>query len=95
MKKSELVDALAGAADLTKAQAEATIDALPGIVLGALNDGGSIVLPGIAKIEAKHRAARDARNPSSGETIKLPATTVAGFKVVKPFKDAVAKIKTG
>ena len=53
MKKSELVDALAGAADLTKAQAEATIDALPGIVLGALNDGGSIVLPGIAKIEER------------------------------------------
>ena len=95
MKKSELVDALASTADLTKAQAEAAIDALPGIVLGALNDGGSIVLPGIAKIEAKHRAARDARNPSNGETIKLPATTVAGFKVVKPFKDAVAKIKTG
>ena len=95
MKKSELVDALAGAADLSKAQAEAAIDALPDIVLGALNDGGSIVLPGIAKIEAKHRAARDARNPSTGDTIKLPATTVAGFKVVKPFKDAVAKIKTG
>ena len=95
MKKSELVDALAGAADLSKAQAEAAIDALPGIVLGELNDGGSIVLPGIAKIEAKHRAARDARNPSTGDTIKLPATTVAGFKVVKPFKDAVAKIKTG
>ena len=95
MKKSELVDALAGAADLSKAQAEAAIDALPGVVLSALNDGGSVVLPGIAKVEAKHRAARDARNPSSGETIKLPATTVAGFKVVKPFKEAVAKIKTG
>ena len=40
MKKSELVDALAGAADLSKAQAEAAIDALPGIVLGELNDGG-------------------------------------------------------
>ncbi|MEM9059486.1 MAG: HU family DNA-binding protein [Pseudomonadota bacterium] len=95
MKKSELVDALAAAADLNKSQAEAAIDALPGVVLGALGNGGSVVLPGIAKIEAKHRAARDARNPSSGETIKLPATTVAGFKVVKPFKDAVAKIKTG
>ena len=95
MKKSELVDALASAADLTKAQAEATLDALPGVVLSALNNGGSVILPGVAKIEAKHRAARDARNPSSGETIKLPATTVAGFKVVKSFKEAVAKIKTG
>ena len=95
MKKSELVDALAGAADLSKAQAEAAIDALPGVVLSALGNGGSVVLPGIAKVEAKHRAARDARNPSSGETIKLPATTVAGFIVVKPVNEAVAMIKTG
>lgn len=94
MKKSELVDALAGAADLSKAQAEAALDSLADVVVGGLKAGDAVTLPGIVKIEARHRAARDARNPSSGETIKLPATTVAGFKVVKPFKDAVSTIKT-
>lgn len=94
MKKAELVDAIASAADITKAQADSVLGALPGIVLTALKGEGSVTLPGIAKIEAKHRAARTMRNPATGGEIKKDATTVPGFKPVKPFKDDVAKIKT-
>ncbi|MEO1494465.1 MAG: HU family DNA-binding protein [Pseudomonadota bacterium] len=93
MKKAELIDALAEATDLNKTQVDAVLDALPGVVLSALKGEGSLTLPGIAKIEARARPARKARNPATGAEIKIAATTVAGFKPVKPFKDAVAKVK--
>ncbi len=92
MKKSELVDALAGATGQTKAAVGAVLDALPGVVLKGLK-AGAVTLPGIAKIDAKRRAARTVRNPATGASMKSPATTVASMKAVKPFKDSVAKIK--
>jgi len=92
MKKSELVDALAGATGQTKAAVGAVLDALPGVVLKGLKTG-AVTLPGIAKIDAKRRAARTVRNPATGASMKSPATTVASMKAVKPFKDSVAKIK--
>jgi DNA-binding protein HU-beta len=92
MKKSELVDALAGATGQTKAAVGAVLDALPGVVLKGLKNG-AVTLPGIAKIDAKRRAARTVRNPATGASMKSPATTVASMKAVKPFKDSVAKIK--
>jgi DNA-binding protein HU-beta len=93
MKKAELVDALASAADLNKSQVDAMLEALPGVILGALNSHGSLTLPGVAKIEARARPERKARNPATGAEITIAATTVAGFKPVKPFKEAVAKVK--
>jgi len=93
MKKSELIDALAGATGQAKSAVEAVVDALPGVVLAGLGSGAAVTLPGIAKIDAKHRPARTVRNPSTGASMQSAATTVAAIKPVKPFKDAVAKIK--
>jgi len=91
MKKSELIDALADASGQSKAAVEGVLDALPGVLLSGLaND--AVTLPGVAKIAARHRAARTVRNPATGASMNSPATTVASIKPVKPFKDAVAKI---
>jgi len=92
MKKSDLVDALASASGQTKAAVGAVLDALPGVVLKGLG-AGAVTLPGVAKIDARRRAARTVRNPATGASMNSPATTVASIKPVKPFKDAVAKIK--
>lgn len=92
MKKSELVDALAQATGQTKAGVEAVLDALPDAVMKGLRRGDSVTLPGIAKIDAKRRAARTVRNPATGATMQSPATTVAAIKPVKAFKDSVAKV---
>ena len=93
MKKSDLIDALAGATGQSKTDVTAVIDALPGVVLAGLGSGAAVTIPGIAKIDAKHRAARTVRNPATGASMQSAATTVASIKPVKPFKDAVANIK--
>lgn len=92
MKKSDLVDALADATGQSKASVEAVLDALPGAVMSGLGAGAAVTLPGIAKIDARARAARTVRNPATGASMVSPATTVASIKPVKQFKDAVAKL---
>jgi DNA-binding protein HU-beta len=92
MKKSDLIDALAGTTGQSKASVEAVLDALPGAVMSGLSAGDAVTLPGIAKIDAKARAERTVRNPATGASMVSPATTVASIKPVKPFKDAVAKL---
>lgn len=92
MKKSELVDALAQATGQTKSGVEAVLDALPDAVMQGLKGGDAVTLPGIAKIDARKRAARTVRNPATGATMQSPATTVASIKPVKAFKDSVAKL---
>ena len=93
MKKSELIDALAGASGQSKASVDAVLEALPGVLLAGMA-GDAVTLPGVAKFAARHRAERNVRNPATGAAMVSPATTVAAIKSVKPFKDAVAKIST-
>jgi len=93
MKKSELVDALAGASGQSKASVDAVLEALPGVLLSGMA-GDAVTLPGVAKFAARHRAERNVRNPATGASMVSPATTVAAIKVVKPFKEAAAKIST-
>jgi DNA-binding protein HU-beta len=90
MKKAELVDALAEASGQSKTAVSAVIDALPEVVLSGMQNHGSVTLPNFVKIDAKARAARTVRNPATGEPVSKPATTVAGFKPAKQFKDSVA-----
>lgn len=92
MKKSELVAALAQASGQSKTAVEAVLDALPQVVLTGLASG-PVTLPGIAKIDARHRPPRTVRNPATGATMTAPATTVPVIKPAKPFKEAVAKIR--
>jgi len=93
MNKAELVDALASATGMTKADAGRAVDALfstdGGVIAHALKDGGKVQITGFGTFETKARKARTGRNPRTGETIKIAATQTPGFRAGKGLKDAV------
>lgn len=89
MNKRELTDAVASAADLGKAEAGRAVDAVLGAISGALGQGDSVSLVGFGTFSVKHRAARQGRNPRTGETIQIAATSVPGFKAGRALRDAV------
>tara|TARA_A100001391_G_scaffold80536_4_gene52401 strand:+ start:1782 stop:2054 length:273 start_codon:yes stop_codon:yes gene_type:complete len=89
VNKSELIDAIAAAADISKADAGRALDATLDAVTGALKKGDSVSLVGFGTFSVKERAAREGRNPQTGETIKIAAAKVPGFKAGKALKDAV------
>jgi DNA-binding protein HU-beta len=89
MNKSELVDAVANAANLSKADAGRAVDAVVNSITSALKKGQQVSVVGFGTFSVKHRAARAGRNPRTGETIKIQASNVPGFKAGKALKDAV------
>jgi len=90
MKASELAQGLADSVGIKRQQAADLLRNLGVAVSTTLKDGGETVLPGIGKLKPDARAARTARNPSTGATIAVPAKTVVKFKVAKELADAVA-----
>ena len=89
MNKSELIDAIAASADISKADAGRALDATLEAVTGALKKGDSVSLVGVGTFAVKERAAREGRNPQTGQTIQIAAAKVPGFKAGKALKDAV------
>lgn len=89
MKKDELAQAVADAAGLSKADADKAIKAVVEAVTAAVVSGDKVVIPQLGTFEPRERAAREGRNPQSGETIQIAATTVPGFKPAQAFKNAV------
>ena len=89
MNKSELIDAIAAAADLSKADAGRALDATIDSITGSLKKGDSVSLVGFGTFQVKQRAAREGRNPQTGKTIQIAAATVPSFKAGKALKDAV------
>jgi DNA-binding protein HU-beta len=93
MNKSDLVDALASSADMTKADASRAIDALfapsGGVISGALKSGQRVQITGFGTFEAKHRKARMGRNPRTGQAIHIAATKTPAFRAGKGLKDAI------
>lgn len=89
MNKSELIDAVAAAADLSKAAAGRALDAMVDTVTDALKEGDQVVLVGFGTFSVKERAARTGRNPQTGEPIEISAAKVPSFKAGKALKDAV------
>ena len=89
MNKSELIDAIAAAADLSKADAGRALDATIEAVTGALKKGESVSLVGFGTFQVKERAAREGRNPQTGATIQIAKAQVPSFKAGKALKDAV------
>ena len=92
MNKSDLVDALANQAGMTKADAARALEAMfgsSGIIASALKAGDKVQITGFGAFEAKHRKARTGRNPRTGDTIQIPATKTPGFKAGKGLKDAI------
>ncbi|MBA3660404.1 MAG: HU family DNA-binding protein [Gammaproteobacteria bacterium] len=89
MNRTELIDLIAEKAELTKALASRALDALLEGVTGSLQKGDPVVLVNFGTFTIKERAAREGRNPSTGEKIKIKAAKVVGFKAGKALKEAV------
>ncbi|MFT7185321.1 MAG: DNA-binding protein HU-beta [Pseudohongiellaceae bacterium] len=89
MNKSELIDAIAESADLSKAAAGRAIDAFVESITGALKDGDQVTLIGFGTFSVKDRAARVGRNPQTGAEIQIKASKNPSFKAGKALKDAV------
>jgi DNA-binding protein HU-beta len=89
VNKSELIEAVAEAADLSKASAARALDAVIDSITDALKKDDQVVLVGFGTFSVKSRAARDGRNPQTGETIRIQASKSAGFKAGKALKDAL------
>jgi DNA-binding protein HU-beta len=89
MNKSELIDAIANSANLSKADAGRALDGLVGAVTKALKKGDTVSLVGFGTFSVRKRAARTGRNPRTGETIKIKASKNPAFKAGKQLKDAV------
>jgi len=90
MNKSDLVDAVAEQVELSKAQAGHAVDAVFDAIATALRKGDGVSLVGFGSFEVRKRAARQGRNPATGETIQIKASKVPAFKPGKALKDAVA-----
>lgn len=89
MNKGDFVGAVADAADMTKADAERAVEAMFKVIKKALKSGDSVSLVGFGTFSVRKRAARTGRNPRTGDTIKIKASKVPGFKAGKGLKDAV------
>ena len=89
MTKAELVEFIAENADLTKADAARALDAVVEGVTEGLKKNGKVTLVGFGTFEAKNRAAREGRNPQTGETVQIPASVAPTFKAGKALKDKV------
>jgi DNA-binding protein HU-beta len=89
MNRTELIDLISEKADMTKAAASRALDAVLEGVAGSLQKGDPVVLVNFGTFTIKQRAAREGRNPSTGEKIKISAAKVVGFKAGKALKDAV------
>ncbi|MCC7635967.1 HU family DNA-binding protein [Stenotrophomonas rhizophila] len=89
MNKTELIDAVAEAADLTKAESSRAVDAVIASVTKALKGGDAVTLVGFGTFQVRARAARTGRNPKTGDTIKIAASNNPSFKAGKALKDAV------
>ncbi|WP_143869914.1 HU family DNA-binding protein [Catenovulum sediminis] len=89
MNKSQLVEQIATQADITKADANRAVDALVDAVKAELAEGGKVDLVGFGSFSVSKRAAREGRNPATGETIKIAAANVPKFKPGKALKEAV------
>lgn len=90
MNKDALVQAVAEASGISKAEADGALKATVDAITAAVAGGDKVVIPGLGTFEPRDRAAREGRNPQSGETIQIAATTVPGFKPATAFKAAVA-----
>lgn len=91
MNKTQLIDVVATKTGLKKVQAEAAVNAVNEAIAEALAAGDKVQIIGFGTYEVKERAAREGRNPKTGETITIAATKAPTFSAGKALKDAVNK----
>ncbi len=90
MNKAELIEIAAKQADISKAAAGKVLDGIMAAVIKAVSKGDSVTLVGFGSFKSTKRAARTGKNPKTGDTIKIPATTVPKFSAGAGFKLAVS-----
>lgn len=91
MNKMELVTKMAEKSNLTKKEAALALSAFMESVEEALECGDKVQILGFGTFETRERAAREGRNPRTGEVIQIPATKFPAFKAGKEFKEKIAK----
>ncbi len=89
MNRVELIAAMADRAELSKKDAEKALKAFTEVVAEELAKGEKIQLVGFGTFEVSERAAREGRNPRSGETMTIAASKAPKFKAGKALKDAI------
>ncbi len=89
MNKTELAEAVADAADLSKAAATRAVDAVVDIIIDTLKEGDQVTIVGFGTFLVRERGARSGRNPRTGESIEIAASNVPSFKAGKALKDAL------
>lgn len=89
MNKTELIAAVADKAELKKVDAEKAVNAVIAAITDAMKEDEKVQLVGFGTFEVRERAAREGKNPRSGEKIQIPASKVPAFKAGKSLKDAV------
>jgi len=89
MNKSDLIDAMAEQAGITKAAAKKALESMLAEIQGALQKGNRVSLVGFGSWSVSRRAARDGRNPQTGATIKIKAKNVVKFKAGSDLSSSV------
>ena len=89
MNRAELIVAMAEKTGLSKKDAEKALKAFTDVVAEELKKGEKIQLVGFGTFEVSERAAREGRNPRSGETMTIAACKAPKFKAGKALKDAI------
>ena len=89
MNRAELIDVIASKAELTKTMAARALDAVLESVTVSLRKGDPVVLVNFGTFVVKQRAAREGRNPLTGQKINIRAAKIVGFKAGKALKEAV------
>lgn len=89
MNKTELIDAMADSADISKAAAGRALDGMIVAITDALKNGDQVSVIGFGSFSVRERAARTGRNPQTGASIEIKASKNPAFKAGKALKDAV------
>lgn len=89
MNKTQMIDLIAGSADISKSTAGIVLENLLSGIINSLKQGEQVVITGFGTLTVKTRAARTGRNPRTGQAISIPASKTVGFKTAKALKDAI------
>lgn len=89
MTKAQFTAALSEKSGMSKKEVQTLWDMLVSMVYKHVKEDGEVTLPGLGKLQKKHRKARSGRNPATGEQIQIPAKTVLKFRVAKTAKDEI------
>ena len=92
MKKTELLDGVAAAAALSKAEAGRAVDAVIAEITKALKKGDAVTLVGFGTFQVRERAERTGRNPKTGDAVALPGKHVPHFKPGKELRERVSGV---